>query len=195
MFPLPLFLIPCLFPLGSEMVLPPQQTSPFPGASGLSRIKHIFYWGQTRHTSAIYVPATASDQLMYAPGWWFNIWQLPLAWVSWDCWSSYRVSTPSASSILPLIQPQGYCSCSFKNIHCLCPRSDTCAPTPPSSLLFLLALLTDWCQAAPTQLPFLVTFALTGVALPTHSWTLEFTGKGPTEVELPFQSWDPRIHR
>jgi hypothetical protein len=36
--------------------------------------------------------------------------------VSWDCWSSYRVASSSASSSFSLIQPQG----SAASVHWLC---------------------------------------------------------------------------
>ena len=57
-------------PISKRMSLPPQppshQTSPLPGASGLSQVRCIFsHWGQTRQTSAVYASG-ASYQLVYA---------------------------------------------------------------------------------------------------------------------------------
>jgi hypothetical protein len=53
---------PCL----QEGALSPILPSLFPGASILSRTRHIFsHWGQTRHPSAIYVPRS-SDSPVYA---------------------------------------------------------------------------------------------------------------------------------
>jgi hypothetical protein len=41
------------------------------------------------------------------PGRCLSVWELPGVWISWDCWFSYGVNFPSASSILPLIKHIG----------------------------------------------------------------------------------------
>jgi hypothetical protein len=87
-------------PLPLRGCSPSHQTYPFPGASSLSRIKHISHWGQTRQTFATYVPG-ALDQPLYAPDWWLHLWEFPGAWVSWNCWSSYGVTHSCFFSLSP----------------------------------------------------------------------------------------------
>jgi hypothetical protein len=71
---------------------PHHQASPFPGTSSLSRVRCIFsHWGQTRHSSAVYVSEASSYQLVWCmlPGWCVSVQEI-LA--RWDCWSSYGVT-------------------------------------------------------------------------------------------------------
>ena len=63
-FQMSLFLIPPSLPFASEKVLPthtspsPLPASPFSGASGFYRTRHIFsHWGQTRRSSTTYICA------------------------------------------------------------------------------------------------------------------------------------------
>ena len=49
------------------------------------------------------------------PGWWLSIWEISGVQVSWDCWSSYRVSLVLSFFHLSLIQPQ----MSPTSVHCL----------------------------------------------------------------------------
>jgi hypothetical protein len=71
----PILPSPCVW----EPSLPHRtRSSPFPGASNLLRIKHIFsHWGQTTQTSPIFVPG-ASDRPMFAPGWCLSLRKLDL---------------------------------------------------------------------------------------------------------------------
>ena len=65
-------------------------------ASSLYRIRHILsHWGQTRQSSATYVPG-AMDHPMYAL-WWLSLWELWGVHVNWYCCSSYGVVIPFSS--------------------------------------------------------------------------------------------------
>jgi hypothetical protein len=57
---------------------------PFPAIlfSGASSLYILFYWGQTRQSSATYVPWILC-------GWWLSLCKLLGVWVSCYCWSSY----------------------------------------------------------------------------------------------------------
>jgi hypothetical protein len=60
------------FPLASEKVLP-QETSSFLKSSSPSRIRCIFsHWGQTRESSAIYVPGPWTSLCMVS-SWWTDM--------------------------------------------------------------------------------------------------------------------------
>ena len=77
---------PCL-----QEDVPTHPPSPLTGASCLQRVRCILsHWSQTRKTSALCVGA--SYQLGYAAWYLFNGWKISEVQVSWDCWSSYRVS-------------------------------------------------------------------------------------------------------
>jgi hypothetical protein len=73
---------------------PSHQASPFPGASDLSRIRHI---------SVTYVPGV-SDQPVYAPGWWLSLCKLLGSGLVEPAGLPMGLPSPSAS-ILPLIKP------------------------------------------------------------------------------------------
>jgi hypothetical protein len=67
--------------------------SPFPTASSLYSIRHIFsHWHQTRLSSVTNV-LEATDQSMLFD-WWLSLWKFPEVKVNWPCWSSYGVSIP-----------------------------------------------------------------------------------------------------
>jgi hypothetical protein len=84
----------------------PYQPSFFPGVSSLSRIRHIFsHWGQTRQFTAVDAPGSL---------WPAYVWYLVGDSVSGSSMGSRLVETagfpmrlpsPSAPTILPLIQP------------------------------------------------------------------------------------------
>ena len=67
---------PPWFPPTVPHPIPPNQDSPFPGASSFSRIKFVSHCGQTRQTSATYVLGDLEEP-MYTPGWWICLWEHP----------------------------------------------------------------------------------------------------------------------
>jgi hypothetical protein len=85
------------------------------GASILSRVRYIFsHWGQTRQSSAVYVPGSSKE----LPGWWHIIWEISGSRLAETAGLSMRLPLSSDSSSLSLSQPQGFLALSFI-ISCL----------------------------------------------------------------------------
>jgi hypothetical protein len=98
--PLPQFLIPFLFPLASERVLPcPSLGSQV--SRGLSTSPTEVRPGRP----LLYVCCISICHP--TPDWWLSHCELPEVQVSWGCQSSYGVILPFSFFNLPLIQPYG----------------------------------------------------------------------------------------
>jgi hypothetical protein len=80
---------------------PPHQIFPLPGASSVLRLGASFLTESRPYSLLLYMCWGTHINWCVLPGWWLSVWEVSGVQVSWECWSSYRVSLLSFFHLIP----------------------------------------------------------------------------------------------